>query len=112
MYSKILSFGLLFILLSIGAAKAADNPTAAPTPQIGGQSQQSITGTLESISDSSLSVKTTEGETKNFTIKTEKKSQISSIGLKKGDRVTAQVDQQNQVVEVTRMGSETPAAGG
>src|SRR5262245_44909844 len=101
---KILSFGLFFVLLSAGVLMAADNPVTAPNSQIGGQNQQSISGTLESISDTSLEVKTTDGETKNLTIKPEKKSQISSIGLKKGDRVTAQVDQQNQVVEVTRMG--------
>ena len=112
MYPKIIMLsGLLFLLLSVGTIKAAENPTAEPNQQIGSQSQQSITGTLESISDTNLSVKTTEGETKLYSIKTEKKSQIQSLGLKKGDSITAKVDQQNQIVEVTKSGTATPSGG-
>jgi hypothetical protein len=111
MYPKILAFGLLFLLLSVGAVKAAENPSTDPNPQIGSQGQQAITGTVESIADNNLSVKTADGETKLFSIKTEKKSQIQSLGLKKGDRITAQVDQQNQVIEVTKSGSAVPSGG-
>jgi DNA helicase TIP49 (TBP-interacting protein) len=111
MYPKILVFGLLFLLLSVGAVKAVENPSTEPNPQIGSQGQQAITGTLESISDTNLSLKTTEGETKLYSIKTEKKSQIQTLGLKKGDRITAQLDQQNQVIEVTKSGSAVPSGG-
>ena len=134
MFSKVTWLGiassLFFVLLSIATVKAATDPgdpnsaasgsagsgqsaigsdpnSADPNPSLGGStlSQTAISGTLERVSDNSLSLKTTDGETKDYTIKSEKMSQIKSIGLKKGDRVVAQVDAQNQVVEVTRMGT-------
>src|SRR5262245_42387674 len=81
----------------------SDGRCADPNSSMG--QVQAVSGTLEKISDGSLTLKTAAGDTKDYTIKSEKKSQIQSIGLKKGDRVVAQLDAQNQVVDVTRMGT-------
>jgi hypothetical protein len=96
----------------IGSDPTTGSGTGSADPNSsmgGGQSdqagQQAVSGTLEKISDGTLSLKTTDGQTKDYTIKNDKKSQIQSIGLKKGDRVVAQLDAQNEVVDVTRMGT-------
>ena len=66
MYSKIMLFGLLFLFLSVGAVKAEDTLAAEPNQQMGTQNQKSVSGTLESIADAMLSVKTSD-ETKEST---------------------------------------------
>src|SRR5262245_41287599 len=87
------------------SAIGSDPPAGAADPNSSMGQGQAVSGTLEKISDGSLTLKTAAGDTKDYTIKSEKKSQIQSIGLKKGDRVVAQLDAQNQVVDVTRMGT-------
>jgi hypothetical protein len=104
---------LFFLVLAIAPVMAAgqdsaNSPGSAESNSPMGsqdsqsQGQQTVLGTVDKVSDGSLTLKTMDGLTKDYTIKSEKKSEIKGIGLKKGDRVVAQVDAQNQIVNVTR----------
>jgi hypothetical protein len=124
MHKKILWCGiascLSILTLYITPVVSADNPAGLQSPGIDQKSpgmdqqsgdqnqqppnQQSVVGTLEKVSESSISLKTSEGDVKIFDISEEKKNQIKSMGLKKGDSAIVVLDQRKQIVDVTKLG--------
>jgi hypothetical protein len=56
------------------------------------------------VTDGKISLKTSDGQTKEYDISKEKKGQIQGMGLKKGDSVIVMLDQKNQIVDVNKLG--------
>src|SRR5262245_34962190 len=111
MKQKILWCGIatVFVILagSVMPALSADGPTQTrfgdqteQPPNAQPLDQQAVAGTLEKVTDSTISLKTSDGEVKIFDINEEKKNQIKSMGLKKGDSAIVTLDQKKQIVAV------------
>ena len=96
-----LFFWLAFCLFTFAMAIAYGEP--AGRSQIEGQAQQSVMGTIDKITEDTISVKTDEGKTHKFSINRDEKEGIKSKGLMQGDRIVLTVDQKNQVVEVNKL---------
>jgi hypothetical protein len=74
-------------------AQAATDPLQNPA-------QQRIKGTIDKITGDVISVKTDQGQTRDFTIAPVNQKEITVKGLKPGDRILLSFNQENQVTEI------------
>jgi hypothetical protein len=101
---------LVILALSILPAVSADTPTQSKFGDRNEPSsaqpldQQAVAGTLEKVTEGTISLKTSDGDVKIFDISEEKKNQIKNMGLKKGDTAVITLDQKKQIVAVTKLG--------
>src|SRR5262245_41848161 len=84
---------LFFTFILTLTAGAATDPLEDPT-------QQKIKGTINKITADVISVKTDQGQTRDFTIAPVNQKEITTKGLKPGDRVLLFFNQENQVTEI------------
>lgn len=81
-------------LFYAGHLMAADEPAAG---------HREVSGTIEKVESDLISVKTTEGTTRSFTVKEGKREAVRSF--KPGDKVVLEMDEGNQIVDIHREGS-------
>jgi len=111
MNKKVLWFGcasFLAVILSTLPAISAEPSRTKPDQNTESGSpaldQQALAGTLEKVTDDTISLKTSDGNVKIFDISMEKKSQIKNMGLKNGDSAVVTLNQNKQIVAVTKLG--------
>ena len=68
--------------------------------------QRIVTGTIDQITNSKISVKTDGGRTRVFTIDPSEQSDYVNRGLKKGDRISLSYNHQNQIIGVDKVQME------
>ena len=112
-------FGLLLVALFISSftmisqtgADSADiklqqSPSGsqdAQQDQLENPGQQSVKGTIDTITKDKISLKTDEGEARNFTINPIEQREFMLKGLKPGDRILVSFNQEDQIVVVEKI---------
>src|SRR6185436_8424157 len=75
-------------------------PAHAATDPLENPAQQKVIGTIEKITGDGISIKTDQGQTRDFIIAPVNQKEITTKGLKPGDRVLLSFNQENQVTEI------------
>lgn len=86
---KFLFFAMMIQLFYAGQLLAADEPA---------KGHRELTGTIQKIDGSMISVKTSEGTTRNFTLREGNREGLGA--LKQGDKVVLEMDEGNQIVDI------------
>lgn len=90
----------LLVLAMIAQVFYAGQVMADDDPASG---HREVSGTIEKVESDLISVKTTEGTTRSFTVNEGKREEIRSF--KPGDKVVLEMDEGNQIVDIHREGA-------
>ncbi len=94
MKKALLVLAMIAQVFYAGQAMADDDPSSG---------HREVSGTIEKVESDLISVKTTEGTTRSFTVNEGKREEIRSF--KPGDKVVLEMDEGNQIVDIHREGA-------
>jgi len=101
-------FIFTFTMIAQAAADSADSKSQqSPSDQLENPGQQSIKGTIDTITKDEISLKTDEGQTRNFIITPIEQKEIMLKGLKPGDRILLSFNRENQIIIVEKIEGES-----
>jgi len=99
-----LTFGLVMSALSIAYAGDLPGGSSQRSPSISGQGHRNVIGTVSKTTERMLSVKTEEGTTRSFTVKSAAIDGVTN--LQPGDRVLLELDEGNQIIGINAIGEK------
>lgn len=99
-----MTFGLVIATTSIGYAGDLPGARSQPSGSTIGQGQRNVIGTVSSVTANMLAVKTEEGSTRSFTVKTAAADLVTK--LEPGDRVLLEMDEGNQIIGIHDIGEK------
>jgi cold shock CspA family protein len=92
-----------FFLLALGLSTAYGGDLLDGGQELKSESaHRNVNGTIEKIESNSVFIKTDEGTSRNFAVNEVKREGLKS--LKAGDKVTVELDEGNQIVDIHRDG--------
>jgi len=102
---KFAIFGALWgVVLGLSVAYGGDPPqNQGSGPESAPIMHRNVTGTIDKIEAGLVFLKTEEGTTRNFALKSARKEGIEK--LKPGDQVTVELDEGNQIVDIHKTAS-------
>ena len=93
----------LWVALSIFTFPMMAQAVEDPGRQSQSINQRIVTGTIDEISNSKITVKTDGGKNRVFTIDPSEQSDYVNRGLKKGDRISLSYDHLGQIIGVDKL---------
>lgn len=99
-----LTFGLVLSTLSITYAGDVQSGGSQVSTSVSEQGHRNVIGTVSQVTDNMLSVKTEEGTTRNFTVKSAAIDGVTK--LQRGDRVVLELNEGNQIIGITDIGEK------